>query len=86
MKTKTNILKRLTTRLFSVIQKSDRNMEEIIKDIFYKSVNSVKPCELITKNKLLTIRKENNREFVDIKNKDELRKFEITNKRIHLGE
>lgn len=85
MKTKTNILKRLT-RLFSVIQKSDRNMEEIIKDIFYTSVNSVKPCELITKNKLLTIRKENNREFVDIKNKDELRKFEITNKRIHLGE
>lgn len=86
MKTNINIFKRFSSILYSDIQNSDKKMEDLIKDIFYSSVNSVKPCELITKNKLITICSENNREFIEIKNKNSLSRFDITGKRIHLGE
>lgn len=87
MRININIVKRFHTRFYSVTQKRNQKMEEIIKDIFYASVNSVKPCELITKNKLVNILvSKNNKEFIEIRNKTNFKRFDVTDKKIHLGE
>lgn len=85
MKILLNSFKGFSSRYFSVMQHSNKNMEDVIKNIFYASVNSVKPSELITKNKLRRFYDESNREFVVIKQKSGTKKFEVTNKKIHLG-
>ena len=86
MKININILKRFSSKIHSVIEIKNEKMEKLIKDIFYASVNSVKPHELITKNNLIKISSENKREFIEIKNKDRLSKIDVTGKKIHLGE
>lgn len=86
MKINLNFARSFSKRFYSVIKKSDKIMEDKIKDIFYASVNSVKPCELITKNKLIKLCSENNRDYIEIKNQANLRRFDVTDKKIHLGE
>lgn len=60
-------------------------MEDVIKNIFYASVESVKPCELISKNNLIRFRNENNRDFLEINLEGNLTKYDVTDKRIQLG-
>lgn len=67
------------------MQPTNIRMEDALKRIFYSSVNSVKPSELITKNKLLRLIDENSRQYIEINQKNSLRKFDVTNKNIHLG-
>lgn len=86
MKIIINYFKWITARSLSVMKLSDKNMEDIIKKIFYASVDSVKPCELISKNKLIRICDENNRELLVIKHEGGLSKYDVTDKRIQLGQ
>lgn len=85
MKRFVQILKEFNPRYFSVISKSRVNMEELLKEIFIASVNSVKPNELITKNKLIKLSSESGREYFEIKQRGNVRKFDVTDKRIQLG-
>lgn len=80
-----NSFKRFPTRLFSVMSPTCANMEEGIKKIFYASVNAVKPSELITKNKLIKFCNVNNREILEINQGDKSVKYDVTDKKIHLG-
>lgn len=67
------------------MQPTNIRMEDALKRIFYASVNSVKPSELITKNKLLRLIDENSQQYIEINQRNSLRKFDVTNKNIHLG-
>lgn len=79
------VFERFRPKFFSVMQPTNIRMEDALKRIFYSSVNSVKPSELITKNKLLRLIDENSRQYIEINQKNSLRKFDVTNKNIHLG-
>lgn len=62
------------------------DMEEIARNIFLASVNAVKPCELMTVNKLVQLHKDNGKSFIEIKCNGKIDRFEVTNKNLHLGE
>ncbi|KAG5675549.1 hypothetical protein PVAND_005445 [Polypedilum vanderplanki] len=59
-------------------------MENIIKDIFYAAVESVKPSELITKNKFLSLKNIENREIIELNQNNESYQLDATNKRLHI--
>lgn len=61
-------------------------MEEAAKAIFNSSVEAVTPHELITKRKIIALKKESGKEFLQIVNKNSVYKLDITNKNIHIGE
>lgn len=79
------VFERLGPKFFSVMQPASTRMEDALKSIFNSSVNAVKPSELITKSKLLRLVDENSRQFIEISQKNSLRRFDVTNKSIHLG-
>jgi hypothetical protein len=60
-------------------------MEDKIKDIFYAAVEAVKPSELITKNKLLSLKTIENKEIIVINHKGREERVDITDKNIHIG-
>lgn len=69
----------------SVTRKKDFKMEEIIKNIFYASVESVKPSQLITKKQFVKLYNENNREFLSVGCEKQEKIFDITGKKLQLG-
>lgn len=81
----TNILRRFSSNIKVVNKRSTSRMEEIAKNIFNSSVNAVKPSELITKNKLLGIVRESDREYLEINNSGNLKRFDIKGKNIKIG-
>lgn len=68
------------------MQRSEFSMEDAIKRIFTDAVNSVKASELITKNKFIKFYQESDQNFIEIKQKNHLKKIDVTGKKIHLGE
>jgi hypothetical protein len=78
-------LKRFYANLKSVKQNCDFIMEDKLKSIFYASVESVKPSELITKKKLLRFADENNRNVIEINCGKITKQFDVTKKNIHMG-
>jgi hypothetical protein len=61
-------------------------MEEIAKSIFKSAVDAVTPHELITKRQIIALKRELDREFLEIKNNDSVYKLDVTDKNIHIGE
>lgn len=70
----------------SVGVRKNTRMDEVIKNIFYSAVNAVKPSELITRNNLMKVYNVNSREIIEFNCGKQAKKFDVTGKRIHLGE
>lgn len=86
MKLIASIVVRFVRGYASVKPSHQVNMEDNIKSIFYAAVKSVKPCELITKNRVIKLEKQDTKEFLKIKNGlNEMKKFDVTSKNIQLG-
>lgn len=86
MQTATKVLRRIGTGKVSVSTRQNFDMEEVMKSIFYAAVDSVKASEIVTKNKLMKLYNANNREIIEINVGMKMKKFDVTGKRIHLGE
>lgn len=64
-------------------------MDLKLKEIFYASVNAVKPKQIVEKNQLLKFvhTEDRQREFIEIrKTQSDSLKLDITDKKIHIGE
>lgn len=77
----------ILSRQFSGNSIRSGRMEDIITSIFRAAVDSVKPYELITKNELIKLYKnEKDREILEISQGLKKIKCDVTDKKIHLGE
>ena len=79
------LFKRFYSSSSIVISKCHLKMEEKLKNIFYASVNAVKPSELITKKKLITLESKNDLKVLSIQNGKFESEFDVTEKKIHMG-
>jgi hypothetical protein len=70
---------------FHSLSSDKLSMDEVAKDIFYAAVESVKPSELITKNKFLSYTKKGNKELIEINHKGSRHELDVTDKNIHIG-
>lgn len=80
-----SLFRSLPTRNLSSVLNNNLKMEEIAKSIFYAAVQAVTPHELITKNKMISLQKEGDREIIKIKNQQSYCELDVTDKNIHLG-
>ncbi|CRL01213.1 CLUMA_CG014365, isoform A [Clunio marinus] len=81
---KHKFLKRFSLFYRCVNRKSEVNMEETLKRIFNKSVDSVKPVELISKNKFVNLIHAGNKCLIEINDSKSLNKYDVTKKKIHV--
>lgn len=60
-------------------------MEDVLKNIFYSSVDSVKPRTLISGNNFLVHKTSESKELIEINHQNSSYQFDITNKSVHIG-
>ncbi len=77
-----NLIKKFRVRYLSG---SNQKMEEIARKIFKAAVDASKPHELITNRHIISLKKDLNREFIEIKNNGSDHKIDVTDKNIHMG-
>lgn len=78
-------INRILLRQLSVTSIKCTRMEDMITGIFRAAVESVKPSELITKNELIKLYIEKDREILEISQGPKKWKCDVTDKKIHLG-
>lgn len=79
------LFRSLSTRHVSSLISGNLSMDEIAKTIFYTAVKAATPHELITKNKMISFQKEDDREIIKIRNQQSHCELDVTDKNIHLG-
>jgi len=60
-------------------------MEDVLKNIFYSSVDSVKPKTLISGNKFIVHKTSETKELIEITHQNSSYQFDITKKNVHIG-
>ena len=60
-------------------------MEDVLKNIFYSSVDSVKPRTLISGNNFLVHKTSERKELIEINHQKSSYQLDITNKNVHIG-